>query len=56
MKNIKASSDEFIKIFTSREQKLILNKISSKMNRAAKCFESKRYGVEYENCSNKNIF
>lgn len=26
MKNIKASSDEFIKIFTSREQKLILNK------------------------------
>lgn len=31
MKNIKTSSDDFIKIFISKEQSLILNKISPKM-------------------------
>lgn len=31
MKNIKTSSDDFIKIFISKEQRLILNKISPKM-------------------------
>lgn len=31
MKNIKTSSDDFIKIYISKEQRLILNKISPKM-------------------------
>lgn len=52
MKNIKTSSDDFIKIFISKEQSLILNKISPKMwtrlriEQPCKCFESKRYGIE----------